>query len=144
MAVRSTVSDQAWSVLAPTFAALTPRGPKRRNDRAFFDGVVWILRTGAPWRDVPPMFGKWNTLYQRFRRWAKVEADALLLLDSTIIKAPSRPTRRSLRELDSEAYGHRNVQGIDFRPVNGQPYTAEHGPNHSDEVTPLVLSLIHI
>jgi glucose/arabinose dehydrogenase len=35
-------------------------------------------------------------------------------------------------------YGHRNVQGIDFRPGSGQPYTAEHGPNHSDEVTPLV------
>jgi len=35
-------------------------------------------------------------------------------------------------------YGHRNVQGIDFRPGSGQPYTAEHGPNHTDEVTPLV------
>jgi len=35
-------------------------------------------------------------------------------------------------------YGHRNVQGIGFRPSTGQPYTAEHGPNHSDEVTPLV------
>jgi glucose/arabinose dehydrogenase len=35
-------------------------------------------------------------------------------------------------------YGHRNVQGIDFRPGSGQPFAAEHGPNHSDEVTPLV------
>lgn len=35
-------------------------------------------------------------------------------------------------------YGHRNVQGITFRPGSGQPFTAEHGPNHSDEVTPLV------
>jgi glucose/arabinose dehydrogenase len=35
-------------------------------------------------------------------------------------------------------YGHRNVQGIDFRPGSGQPFVAEHGPNHSDEVTPLV------
>jgi glucose/arabinose dehydrogenase len=35
-------------------------------------------------------------------------------------------------------YGHRNVQGITFRPGSGQPFTTEHGPNHSDEVTPLV------
>jgi glucose/arabinose dehydrogenase len=35
-------------------------------------------------------------------------------------------------------YGHRNVQGITFRPGTGQPFTSEHGPNHSDEVTPLV------
>ncbi len=35
-------------------------------------------------------------------------------------------------------YGHRNVQGISFRPTTGQPYISEHGPNHSDEVTPLV------
>jgi transposase len=115
MGVRTTVSDHPWSVLAPTLAALTPRGPKRRNDRAFFVGVVWILRTGAPWRDMPPMFGKWNTLYQRFRRWAKaerwermrqvllppVEADALLLLDSTIIKA--HPHAAGARRVDSEA-----------------------------------------
>jgi transposase len=115
MGVRTTVSDHAWSVLAPTFAALTPRGPRRRNDRAFFEGEVWILRTGAPWRDVPPMFGKWNTLYQRFRRWAKaerwermrqvllppLEADALLLLDSTIIKA--HPHAAGARRVDSAA-----------------------------------------
>jgi transposase len=90
-------------------------GPRDRNDRAFFEGVVWILRTGAPWRDVPPTFGKWNTLYQRFRRWAKaerwermrqvvlppVEADALLLLDSTIIKA--HPHAAGARKVGGEA-----------------------------------------
>jgi glucose/arabinose dehydrogenase len=36
-------------------------------------------------------------------------------------------------------YGHRNVQGLTFRPSTGQPFMAEHGPNHTDEVTPLVV-----
>jgi transposase len=82
-------------------AGLTARGPRSGCDRSFVDGVVWILRTGAPWRDLPPSFGKWSTVYQRFRRWAVAgrweslrralsapnEPNDLLLIDSTIVKA---------------------------------------------------------
>ena len=35
------------------------------------EGMLWVVRTGAPWRDMPPEFGKWGTVYQRFRRWSK-------------------------------------------------------------------------
>lgn len=101
MGVRTAVSDGDWAVLQPAISALTTRGPKGRDDRSFVEGVVWVMRTGAPWRDVPPTFGKWNTLYQRFRRWAKTErwermrqvllprakGSELFLLDSTIVKA---------------------------------------------------------
>ena len=34
------------------------------------EGMIWICRTGAPWRDLPEVFGKWDTVYRRFRRWA--------------------------------------------------------------------------
>ena len=40
-----------------------------QDNRRFINGVFWILRTGAPWRDLPPCYGKWGTVYQRFRRW---------------------------------------------------------------------------
>ena len=40
-----------------------------QDNRRFINGVFWILRTGAPWRDLPPFYGKWGTVYQRFRRW---------------------------------------------------------------------------
>lgn len=36
----------------------------------FMEGVLWIARVGAPWRDLPPAFGNWNSVFQRFRRWA--------------------------------------------------------------------------
>ena len=40
-----------------------------KDNRRFINGVFWILRTGAPWRDLPPDYGKWGTVHQRFRRW---------------------------------------------------------------------------
>lgn len=45
--------------------------PPAQDNRLTLEGILWIARTGAPWRDLPAEFGKWNTVYQRFRRWTK-------------------------------------------------------------------------
>ncbi len=54
----------------------------RQTDRSWADGwersavhgaVLWIARTGSPWRDLPPTFGKWNTVFKRFRDWVKAD-----------------------------------------------------------------------
>jgi transposase len=75
-------------------------GATARDNRLFMDAILWIARTGAPWPDLPERFGKYDTAYQRFNRWAKrgVLAEVMealggdadlenLLIDSTVIRA---------------------------------------------------------
>ena len=46
-------------------------GRTAANNRLFVEAVLWIARTGSPWRDLPPEFGLWNSAYQRFARWSR-------------------------------------------------------------------------
>ena len=53
---------------------LLPRnrpGPRRVDDRRVLNGILWVLRTGAPWRDLPERYGPRTTVYNRFNRWSK-------------------------------------------------------------------------
>ena len=70
--VRFVVGDAAWEKVAPLLPgqACDP-GATARGNRLFLEAVLWRVRTGAPWRDLPGGFGKWNSVFQRFRRWAK-------------------------------------------------------------------------
>ena len=76
------------------------RGVTAEDNRLFVEAVLWIARTGSPWRDLPPQLGNWHNVYTRFSRWGKsgvwqrvieaVRTDAdleALLLDSTIVRA---------------------------------------------------------
>jgi len=69
---RADLTDEQWAVLEP----LLPRGtkpgrPPERTKRQLIDGIRWRTRTGAPWRDVPPAYGPWQTVYGLFRRWQR-------------------------------------------------------------------------
>lgn len=93
------LDDARWQRLVASAAALVRRGPKG-DVQTFVAAVAWILRTGAPWRDLAERFGRWDRVYRRYRRWAVAgrwdtlhralaagERHALLLIDSTIVKA---------------------------------------------------------
>jgi transposase len=43
------------------------------DNRLFLEAVLWIARTGNPWRDLPSVFGKWNTVFTRYRNWVKAD-----------------------------------------------------------------------
>jgi len=47
------------------------QGRPRKNDRLVIEGILWVLRTGAPWRDIPQEFGPWTTIANRYSRWTK-------------------------------------------------------------------------
>jgi transposase len=68
---RSILSDEQWERLAPLLPG-KPGDPGRNgaDNRLFLEAVLWIARTGSPWRDLHEKFGKWNSVFRRFRRWA--------------------------------------------------------------------------
>ena len=67
---RHDISDNAWALIEPhTIGNKGTWGGNARDTRLFINAVFWILRTGAPWRDLPPDYGSWNTVQRRFCRW---------------------------------------------------------------------------
>jgi transposase len=68
---RSLLSDAQWERIAPLLPG-KPGDPGRSgaDNRRFVEAVLWLVRTGAPWRDLDEKFGRWNSVFRRFRRWA--------------------------------------------------------------------------
>ena len=100
---RDLMLDEEWRFFEHFIQAVrAPNGRKPTDHRLVLDGIFWIARTGAPWRDLPEEFGKWSSVYRQFRRWTLaglweeiMEAlnhsgavpDALQMIDSTVIRA---------------------------------------------------------
>lgn len=98
---RLILSDQQWDRIARHIIGdERTRGSSGHDNRMFVEGVLWIVRTGSPWRDLPEAFGAWNSVFRRFSRWSAkgvwqrifaAMADdpdfEYLILDSTIVRA---------------------------------------------------------
>lgn len=97
------MGDAEWAFFEPFLMAVRGRGGRpASNHRLVLDGVFWIARTGAAWRDLPEEFGKWSSVYHQFRRWtlsglwelvldalndSGVVSDRVQMIDSTVIRA---------------------------------------------------------
>ena len=69
---RSVLSEEQWERIAPLCSGKDgDPGRSGEDNRLFVEAVIWIARTGSPWRDLPPSFGNWNSVFVRFRRWAE-------------------------------------------------------------------------
>ena len=101
MAKRYELSEAQWQRIAPALPG-KPGDPGRSgvDNRVFVNGVLWVLRSGAHWHDLPERYGKWKTVHKRFTRWAKagvwervfasLAADPdnqYLMLDTTLVRA---------------------------------------------------------
>lgn len=103
MSIRHRLTEQEWNrikdMLPPERSGKRGR-PATRNNRQIIDALVWILRTGAPWRDWPDEFGPWQSVYTRFRRWktrgiwqqifellSQDQDEEAIIIDSSVIRA---------------------------------------------------------
>jgi transposase len=97
---RHEIADEDWVRIKDLLPGQVGHpGVTAKDNRLFLNAVLWIAKTGAPWRDLPERFGNWNSVWKRFDRWAKKGVwqrvfEALqdpdlewLLLDSTVIRA---------------------------------------------------------
>ena len=97
---RHEITDQQWAAIAPLLPGkVTDCGVTAKDNRLFFNAIVWIMRTGCPWADLPERFGKFNSVCRRFRRrvqkgvweaaFEALQAPELdwVMLDSTVVRA---------------------------------------------------------
>src|SRR5215210_7947705 len=103
---RHELTNDQWARLAPLLPKRARVGRPPKDHRLILNALYWLLRTGAPWRDLPERYGPWQTVYSRFRRWRlagvwdrvlaalQAEADAagrldwsLHFIDGTVIRA---------------------------------------------------------
>lgn len=98
---RDLLTDAQWDRIAHLLPGKpTDKGGRAANNRLFVEAVLWIARTGSPWRDLPERFGHWHSVYVRFSRWERygtwdrmadtlrAEADLEeLFIDSTVVRA---------------------------------------------------------
>ena len=85
--VRYVLSDPIWEQLQQT---MKKKGCHRwKNDRLVMEAILWKLRTGAPWRDIPEIFCPWKTAYNRFNRWALKDlwADFFLIYEAKLMRS---------------------------------------------------------
>lgn len=118
--IRLTLNDAQWAKIAPYCAGKdSDRGRTAVDNRLFIEAVLWIIRTVSPWRDLPPEFGKWNSIYKHYRRWVKSDRfihifNALnepdieyAMIDGTIVKVHRQGAKGGLivRQLE-------NLEGV--------------------------------
>lgn len=69
---RTTLSDEQWERIAPHLPGkIGDPGRSAEDNRLFMEALFWIARVGGPWRDLPESFGRWNSVFRRFRRWTQ-------------------------------------------------------------------------
>lgn len=98
--VRLVLRDDQWLRMEQhCHGKASDPGRSGGDNRMFLEAVLWIARTGSPWRDLPGVFGKWNTVFRRYRDWVKADVFQRLfeavsgdpdmefaMIDGTIVK----------------------------------------------------------
>jgi len=136
---RLVLSDAAWERMAPLIIGRPDqKGSTGRDNRMFVEAVLWIVRTGSPWRDLPEVFGDWNSTFRRFSRWSlkgvwwrMFEAMSddpdfeYLIIDSTVVR-PSAclPTMLRIAGTFLAGFAHQHAAGAKKGGLKIRPLAA--------------------
>src|SRR5262252_7792962 len=133
--MRYELSDYEWTAIKPMLPN-KPRGVRRVNDRRVLNGIFWVLRSGAPWRDLPENYGPRTTCYNRFVRWRRAGVwdrlmDAITvahdgdiqMIDSTSVRVHQQAAtaKRGCRSLSRSLPGRAHDQDPCCRRRAGVP-----------------------
>jgi transposase len=137
--MRYELNDHEWAAIKPMLPN-KPRGVPRVNDRRVLNGIFWVLRSGAPWRDLPDKFGPYTTCYNRFVRWRRAGVwakfmsalagahDAAVQMIDTYPRASTRRLHRSQQETVHGTVARR----VDQQDSCGGRYQWPAGPARTD------------
>jgi transposase len=141
--MRYELADFEWLAIKPMLPN-KPRGVPRMNDRRVLNGIFWVLRSGAPWRDLPSNFGPYTTCYNRFVRWrcAGVWAKIMNALADPhdVVDTNGLPVRIALTA--GEAHDNRLAKSLLSRLKSGTMLLADRGYD-ADWIRPLQLRRAH-
>ncbi|MFP8906580.1 IS5 family transposase [Streptomyces atacamensis] len=129
---RGDLSDTEWTRLEPHLPKIVGRGGRWKSHRRVLNGILFRQRTGIPWRDLPPRFGKWKTVYDRHRRWSadgtwerilqalQADADAEGRIDWSMVSVDSTSCRAHQHASGARRTAPR-VPGRHGRPAQHRP-----------------------
>jgi transposase len=116
MVGRGEITDAAWERIEPLLPKNSRPGGRWRDHRTILNGILWRLRTGAPWRDLPSRYGPWQTCYDRFVRWRR-EGTWERLLSDVQTKSEAVGEVEWLVSVDSSVVrAHQHASGARLRP----------------------------
>jgi transposase len=147
MSRRYELTDEEWDRIQPLLKGKPgDPGGQGTDNRLFVNAVIWVGRTGAPWRDLPERFGNWNSVFVRFNRWANSGVWAAvfhalqdpdptaILLDSTVIRAHQHAAGAAGAEKKSRTAKRSGVRGAATGPSSTSRSTRTVGRSNSASV----------
>ena len=145
--MRYALTDAEWRLIEPVLPC-KPRGVPRVDDRRVLNGIFWVLKSGAPWRDLPERYGPYTTCYNRFVRWRRAGVwDCILaaishredaevqMIDSTIVRAHQHATciRHGVAEEIGRSRGGLTTRIHAVVDENGLPIKLALAPGHQHD-----------
>jgi transposase len=127
MVGRGELTDEAWEQIDPLLPKNARRGAQWKEHRKVINSILWKLRTGAPWRDLPSRYGPWQTCYDRFVRWrrdgtwerllthAQTKSDAVgevewvVSVDSSVVRAHQHAAGARRKRSQRDKKGGSNI-----------------------------------